>query len=134
VIQLRLPLAVRRALIAHARRDRPRECCGLLIGAGGRVSHAIAMRNVATGTARYQLDPREHIAVRRILRGCSPALEIIGVYHSHPNGAARPSPTDLTAAHYPAWAYVIVGLRGGRAVVRAFQIRQRRPRQLRIGR
>jgi len=134
VTLLRLPVAVRRALVAHARRERPRECCGLLIGAGGRVRYAIAMRNAATGTARYRLDPRDHIAVRRILRGCSPTLEIIGVYHSHPNGAALPSPTDLAAAHYPAWAYVIVGLRDDRAVVRAFQIRQSRARPLRIGR
>ena len=89
------------------------------------------MRNAAPGTARYRLDPREHIAVRRMLRSCSPALAIIGVYHSHPDGVAEPSSTDVAEAHYSDWSYVIVGLRG-RAVVRAFQIRQRRASRLRI--
>jgi proteasome lid subunit RPN8/RPN11 len=119
-------------MIAHARRERPRECCGLLIGFGSRVSHALAMRNIARSPARYALDPAEHIGVRRLLRGCSPPLEIVGVYHSHPSSDPVPSPTDLKEAHYPDWIYAIVSLRARRADVRAFQIRGKSGREVRI--
>ena len=45
-----------------------------------------------------------------MLRQFSPALSILGVYHSHPAGVAEPSPTDIDEAMYPEWAYVIIGL------------------------
>lgn len=28
-------------------------------------------------------------------------LELVGIYHSHPNGPNRPSPTDIAANMYP---------------------------------
>jgi len=91
-VALTLPAAVRRAILAHAERDAPRECCGLLIGRSGRVLHAAAMRNIsASPRVRFRIDPREHIVLRRELRRLSPALEIVGVYHSHPAGPAEPS-------------------------------------------
>ncbi|MEZ5317086.1 MAG: M67 family metallopeptidase [Vicinamibacterales bacterium] len=132
---LLLPSAVRGAVVAHARRDAPRECCGLLLGRGRRVTHAVAMRNAAGARARtrFRLDDRDHIAVRRILRDVSPRLEIVGVYHSHPAGPARPSPTDVAEAHYPDWVYLIVGL-SPRVAIGAFAIRGGRARRVPIGR
>jgi proteasome lid subunit RPN8/RPN11 len=121
--------AVRRAIIAHARRERPNECCGFLLGAARRVKYAVPMRNVARRPAtRYKIDDAAHIGLRRLLREISPALSIVGVYHSHPKGAAVPSPTDLREAMYPEWLYVIVGLKSGRADVRAYAFTRRGPR------
>ncbi len=80
------------------------------------------MRNAALGVTRYRIDDREHIELRRALRRFSPTLEILGVYHSHPAGDARPSPTDLADAFYPDWVQVIVGLTP-RLQVRAYSIR-----------
>jgi proteasome lid subunit RPN8/RPN11 len=115
--------SVREAMVAHARRDAPRECCGLLIGRGRRVDLAMPLANVARRPrTRFQVDPGEHIAVRRVLRHVAPALEIVGLYHSHPDGPAVPSARDVAEAHYPDWLFVIVG-RGGRSV-RAYQIRK----------
>ena len=115
--------SVREAMVAHARRDAPRECCGLLIGRGRRVDLALAMANAARRPrTRFQIDPGEHIAVRRVLRHVAPDLEIVGLYHSHPEGPAVPSARDVAEAHYPDWLFVIVG-RAGRSV-RAFQIRR----------
>ena len=114
--------SVRDAMVAHARRDAPRECCGLLIGRGRRIDLALPMANAARRPrTRFQVDPREHIAVRRVLRQVAPALEVIGLYHSHPDGPAVPSDRDVAEAHYPDWLFVIVG-RGGRSV-RAYRIR-----------
>ena len=49
--------------------------------------------------------------------------EIIGVWHSHTHTDAYPSPTDVRQAVDPAWWYVIVSLKHGEPVLRAFQIR-----------
>jgi proteasome lid subunit RPN8/RPN11 len=83
---------------------------------------AVACTNVARGTKHYRVAPREHIALRRVLRAWQPPLTIVGVYHSHPSGAARPSPTDIAEAHYPEWVQIIVGLAGRRAEMRAYRL------------
>ena len=117
-----LPAHVRRMILAHARADRPRECCGFLVGRAHRVSFAVPMRNIARGTARYRIRPAEHITVRRILRLVAPQMTIVGVYHSHPAGRAWPSATDVREAHYSNWVYVIVGFSERRSALRAFRI------------
>jgi proteasome lid subunit RPN8/RPN11 len=119
---MRLPPVIRRAVIAHALRDRPRECCGLLVGRGGRVEFSVAMANVARGISRFEIDPAGHIALRRVLRSMTPPLEIVGVYHSHPRGPAVPSATDAAEAWYPEWLHVVVGLAGRRPEVGVFRI------------
>jgi proteasome lid subunit RPN8/RPN11 len=120
---LELPVAVRRAILAHARRDRPSECCGLLIGRRARVMFAVSMRNTDRDPRRrYRLDARQHIDVRRMLRDVCPRLEIIGAYHSHPDGPALPSETDIAEAFYPDWTHLIVGLGGRTPQIRAFRL------------
>jgi proteasome lid subunit RPN8/RPN11 len=125
--------AVLAGIVRHARRDRPRECCGLLVGRRGLVLAAVATRNIAKGRSRYRIDDAAHIELRRILRGCSPALAIVGVYHSHPAGQARPSETDIAQAFYPGWIHLIAGLKG-RASVRAYRIADGRAQEVSIRR
>ena len=119
---LQIPAGIVRSIVLHARHARPRECCGLLVGSGSRVVLAVPLRNTARGQTRYRIDPREHIALRRVVRETTPRLDIVGVYHSHPRGRAYPSETDVAEALYPEWAHVIVGLGGGRAAVSGFAI------------
>lgn len=127
-----LPIDVRRAIVAHARRDRPRECCGLLVGDQRAVAIAVPMRNAAaTPRTRFRIDDSDHIALRRLLRAASPRRHIVGVYHSHPAGPPVPSARDLAEAHYPDWIYVIVGFAGERARVRAFALESGRLRPIR---
>lgn len=116
-----IPADALQAIACHARRAHPRECCGFLIGARRRVLFAVATRNIARGRSRFRIDDATHIELRRALRRFAPALEIVGIYHSHPNGEARPSPTDVSEAFYPAWTYLIVGMRR-RVSIRAFRI------------
>nr|PZN88413.1 MAG: hypothetical protein DIU54_02180 [Acidobacteriota bacterium] len=125
-----LPRDVRRAIVEHARADLPDECCGLLVGrlSGSTTSvvAAVPMRNVAASPVRYRIDDRQHIDLRRFLRRFSPPLLVVGVYHSHPDGRPEPSATDVAEAYYPDWTYVIVGLKGSRARIRAFALEQAR--------
>jgi proteasome lid subunit RPN8/RPN11 len=127
---VRLGAGVRRAIVGHARRARPFECCGFLIGTPAAIAFAVAMSNIARDRRRYRIDDRAHIELRRTLRDFRPALSIRGVYHSHPAGDAQPSATDLAGAHYPEWIHLIVGLRGARSDVRAFVIRDGRARRV----
>ena len=109
------------AMRSHAREHAPRECCGLLVGHGRRVDLALPMTNVARrATIRFRIDPAEHLAVRRVLRQITPSLQIVGVYHSHPQGPASPSERDVAEANYPEWLFVIIGRRS--RTIGAFQI------------
>jgi proteasome lid subunit RPN8/RPN11 len=127
---VRVPRAVRRAIVDHARSARPMECCGLLVGRKTEVLFACPVRNVADSPVRYEVDPMAHIDLRRVLRGFVPPLAIVGVYHSHPRGPATPSPTDVAEALYENWIHVIVGLAGGRPRLAAYRIRRGRARPL----
>jgi proteasome lid subunit RPN8/RPN11 len=123
-----LPAAVRQAIRTHADDAYPNECCGLLVGRGRQVLFAVRMQNMANTPQRYRVDDRAHIALRKSLRAFRPPLDIVGVYHSHPDGRPEPSRTDLAEAHYAEWVYVIVA----RGRLRAFRIAACRARQLAI--
>jgi len=108
------------SLIAHAREESPRECCGLLLGRGDEVAEVCRARNVASSPAtRFVNDPKDHIDARR--DGRARGLEILGFYHSHPHGAAVPSATDVAEAAYPGSVYAIIGLGAEVPEVRVFE-------------
>jgi proteasome lid subunit RPN8/RPN11 len=108
------------ALEAHARAERPRECCGVLIGVRGRLLEARPAANLSDDPNRYELDPRTHVRAMRDTRGTG--REVVGFYHSHPHSAAVPSATDLAGCTYPELLHIIVGLWGERADVRAWRL------------
>jgi len=113
---------IRPALVRHARRERPRECCGLLVGRGRHVAFVVAADNLESSASRFRVDDRAHIALRRALRGFTPELAVIGAYHSHPRGRARPSERDVRESMYPDWIHVIIGLAGRTPEIRAFTL------------
>lgn len=124
---LRLPIAVRAAIARHAVRDAPCECCGFLLGIAGRVIYALPATNISTTPlTRYRVEPREHIALQRILRRLTPRLTIVGVYHSHPRGPAAPSPSDVRESHVREWAHAIVDLGRRAPGITAWMIRNGR--------
>ena len=95
-------------ILAHARREAPRECCGILIGTGGSVLESVRARNIDHRPTRFLIDPRDHIDARREAR--RRGLAVLGFYHSHPHSSAAPSETDRADAMYPDHLYLIVGL------------------------
>jgi proteasome lid subunit RPN8/RPN11 len=106
-LSVRVTRGVLDAIAAHARADAPRECCGLLIGADGRIDEAVPVENRAGDPLRrYEIDPRAHIAAIKRCRGT--ASSVLGAYHSHPRSAPEPSPTDLAEA-FGDFVYVILG-------------------------
>lgn len=103
-----LPAAVAAAIAAHARRDRPYECCGLLLGSASVIADAVPARNLASPPeTRYLIDPLDHFAALRVAR--SRGLEVVGAYHSHLRSPAQPSPTDLAEA-FGGFLFLIISL------------------------
>ena len=96
------------AIVAHARESLPGECCGLLIGTPLRIDSARPARNLETGTTRFLIDPRDHFAAVHAAR--ESRRFVVGVYHSHPNTPAAPSPADRAEASYDDYVYLIVSL------------------------
>jgi proteasome lid subunit RPN8/RPN11 len=62
---------------------------------------------------RYWIDPEMMLRVQRKARDRN--LDIIGVYHSHPDHPAIPSECDRRLA-WPVYSYVIVSVQAGKAV------------------
>ena len=97
----------------------PNEACGLLIGrleAGrvARVSRLEASPNLAPEPRhRFEIDLRLWFDLKRQLQGGGEA--IVGLYHSHPDGLARPSTTDFERAWEPQLIWVIQAVAKGRA-------------------
>ena len=90
----------------------PDEICGLLFGQSDRIETICCAANVAPDPARhFELDPSVLIAAHRAARGGGP--QVIGHYHSHPSGVARPSVTDAACASPDGSLWLIVG--GGEA-------------------
>lgn len=107
-------------MIAHARDDAPDECCGLLVGDGQAIDEAVRTSSVERSPTRFQVDPREHLALVKHLRGTG--RDVRGAYHSHPRSPAVPSRSDLREAFYPEFVYVIVSLAGTEPDMRAWRI------------
>ncbi|NJM99636.1 MAG: M67 family metallopeptidase [Phormidesmis sp. RL_2_1] len=62
---------------------------------------------------RYYIDPQDMLRVQK--RSRQQGLQIIGIYHSHPDQVAEPSECDRLLA-WPTYAYVIVSVQAGKAV------------------
>ena len=109
---IEIPKAVLRTIQDHAREAYPEECCGFLIGhasAPRRVLESRRARNVATEnrSRRYMIDPLELLRVDDDVR--KESLDLIGIYHSHPDHPAAPSGYDRSRA--ASWlSYVIASV------------------------
>jgi proteasome lid subunit RPN8/RPN11 len=101
-----------------ARLALPREACGALLGTvdgnAVRVGEVLPLPNAAPEVHRFLLDAN---AVRAADAAATRAgLDVVGFYHSHPDGTAEPSGSDLEAA-WPWYCYLIVEAGGGRVRV-----------------
>jgi proteasome lid subunit RPN8/RPN11 len=91
----------------------PDEACGLLLGVrtgdAVEVGELVQARNLNRERARdrYELDPEDFLAADALAR--RQGIEIVGIWHSHPDHPACPSATDRDGA-WSGWSYVIVSV------------------------
>ncbi|HEX9759269.1 MAG TPA: M67 family metallopeptidase, partial [Candidatus Acidoferrales bacterium] len=113
--------AILEAMLAEARRNPGIECCGLLAGRGGEITHILPAANRLASATAYDVAPQDLFHLFRQMRDAG--LDHLGVYHSHPSGDNAPSPRDIEQAYYPEAAYFILSpLPDASRPVRAFQI------------
>jgi len=128
LVSLRLSADHLNAMRSHAEQAYPDECCGLLIGRSDqRTGHLIAVQSVVNDwnphlaqtlgdeatfgkTRRYGINPQDMLKGMQTAR--SRGLDIIGIYHSHPDHAAIPSECDRRLA-WPQYFYIILSVHQG---------------------
>ena len=104
-------------MLAHAIETYPNECCGAMLGrrdsGAKRVTRAIALENVFVGprNTRYAVHPEELIEIERLAR--RDGLDLIGIYHSHPDRDAHFSAEDLRNS-CPWYSFVVLSIREGK--------------------
>lgn len=119
------------AIRTHAESTYPDECCGIIAGHlsddGKRVVEIWPMENawneetarelpegggVTSRESRYAIAPRDMLNAQKEARDRN--LDIIGIYHSHPDHPAIPSEMDRAIA-WPVYSYIIVSVPKGKA-------------------
>ena len=95
-------------IVAHAVRDAPNECCGLVVGRDGTATAGHALENLAASPFRFDIDGRELI---RFAFADEDEDQLVAIYHSHTRSEPFPSQTDVNfAAGGPGVEWLIVGV------------------------
>lgn len=109
IARVALPPELSAAIMDAAGRAHPRECCGLLEGVrdGDCVTvHTLhPARNLSPGADRFEIAPADHIAALKAARANGRVL--VGCYHSHPGGVAKPSTRDAEGAGEDSFVWLI---------------------------
>jgi proteasome lid subunit RPN8/RPN11 len=112
---MNIPRTLLTQIHTHLEAGYPNEACGVMLGKDGVVTEIVTAGNERTDSARnrYLIDPLAYMKIERSAdkRG----LQVLGIYHSHPDVAARPSQFDLDHA-WPNLSYLIVSVCKGKAV------------------
>ena len=103
-------------MVAHAQATYPNECVGAMLGSidgdAKSVVAAMPLENAFAGAqaARYELRPGDLAAADRAAR--ERKLDLIGIYHSHPDCDAYFSQTDLKNS-CPWYSFVVLSVQKG---------------------
>jgi len=104
-------------MVAHAEKTFPNECCGAMLGSIDgdvkKVLKAVAIENSYTGEqgARYELRPEDLLEADRQARAAG--MDLIGIFHSHPDCDAYFSKTDLENS-CPWYSFVVLSIKNGK--------------------
>lgn len=108
-------------MVAHCRACYPNEACGILAGAGNRVAKVYPMSNSEPSPISYFMEPKEQFRVMKELR--QEGLNMVAIFHSHPQSPAYPSVKDVSLAFYQDAVYVIISLMNPESpVIKAYTI------------
>lgn len=104
-------------MVLHAERTYPNECCGAMLGHTQSdkklVTDAVPLTNAYSGgqRERYELKPEDLMAADREAR--SRGLDLVGIFHSHPDCDAYFSQTDLQNS-CPWYSFVVLSIQNGK--------------------
>ncbi len=113
MMKLEIPAYVFEQMLEQAKAQAPIEVCGILAGNGSKVEKLYKMTNVDNSSSHFMMEPKEQFTVVKDIRSAS--LEMLAIYHSHPETLARPSAEDIRLALTPDVIYLIVSLQDAKA-------------------
>ncbi len=98
----------------------PFEICGFLIGKIDFENDTrevyevfqVENQNKERANDRFEISPKDFLKVENYVSRKN--LEIVGIYHTHPDHPNRPSQTDLMFAQ-PDMSYIILSVKNGKA-------------------
>jgi proteasome lid subunit RPN8/RPN11 len=96
-------------IVAHAVRDAPNECCGVVATREGAATTVHSTENLAASPFRFEIDG---LTLMRLIDEIEAAGdELAVIYHSHTRSEPYPSQTDVNfAALWPGVEWLIVGV------------------------
>jgi len=96
-------------IVAHAVREAPNECCGVVAVRDGAATAVHATENVAASPFRFEVDSSELIGLWNDIE--SAGADVGAIYHSHTRSDPYPSQTDVNfASNWPGVEWIIVGV------------------------
>ncbi len=119
-LMMRIPRAIFGEMVAHAKKDWPSECCGLLAGKDDLVTRIYPLDNQDGSRVSYLADPQQQYLAFKEIEDLG--LELLAIYHSHPDTESYPSQMDIEKAFYSEALYIIISLENPEGEVKAFRI------------
>ena len=103
--KLFIPKEISENILEHVRAKYPEEACGLLAGHENKISLEFLITNHLHSPVKYSMDPMElYQALENIEAN---QFDLLGIFHSHPEGPSRPSETDIKEFLYPGVSTII---------------------------
>jgi proteasome lid subunit RPN8/RPN11 len=86
-------------MIEHVKSCLPEEGCGILGGHGEEAILVVPVENELHSPVKFRMGAGQQLEALLALE--RDGLDLVGIWHSHPNGPSRLSATDLAEAYYP---------------------------------
>lgn len=135
-MELRIKRKDLKAVEEHALESFPLECCGLMVGKVAEeifyVKKVVPADNIHKSGVSFEADAE--LVYRAIDEAEAKGLELIGIYHSHPNMRAYISAADAEIMKlWPNVAWLVLGVAGEKTIEKkAFVLKDGKAVQLRI--
>jgi proteasome lid subunit RPN8/RPN11 len=119
-VALVLPAELLRRIQREGERAYPEEGAGFLLGLPGNprvVLEIVSARNIGFGGVRrnrYLIGPEDYVDAEQ--EADRRKMDVLGVFHSHPDHPERPSAFDREWAQ-PNFSYIITSIQSGKAAV-----------------
>ena len=116
---LKLPAHLQEQIEAHGATAYPYEGCGLLLGQHDNGDNVVAALYPVENRweveeerrVRFQITPEDMLQAE--LTAMRQDLDIVGIFHSHPDDQPVASARDLAWATWPGYSYLIIEVREG---------------------
>ena len=89
--------SIKKILRQHAENEIPNESCAILYGNDQKVSEVFLTKNIEESPVNFTISNEQLIEGYKIAE--EKKIEVIGIFHSHPNSEAYPSNTDKKFMH-----------------------------------